>query len=195
MSRWSTPVGVENEELSLGRSAPFRKALQSNRRSDPQTPLGGFLPFESTSRIRAERNVVVMAQDPMWVSSVTVSAPNPRELARFYERLLEWEIIALEGPRPGEPSQAGWAQLRAPAHLPGLRTINIEYEQQYIRPTWPSQQGRQHITVHLDLPVADLDAAHRRAVDAGAITADHQPQEGVRVMIDPAGHPFCLFQA
>jgi len=24
--------------------------------------------------------------------------------------------------------------------------------------------------------------------------AKHQPQQGVRVMIDPEGHPFCLFE-
>ena len=33
----------------------------------------------------------------------------------------------------------------------------------------------------------------RWAIAAGAILADVQPQEHVRVMLDPAGHPFCLF--
>jgi predicted enzyme related to lactoylglutathione lyase len=130
----------------------------------------------------------------MWISSVTVGAPNPRELAGFYERLLGWTITAVEGPRPGEPPEAGWAQLRAPADLAGLTTINIEYERQYVRPTWPSEPGRQHVTAHLDLPVDDLEAAQLRAVTAGAVLAPYQPQEGVRVMIDPAGHPFCLFK-
>lgn len=27
----------------------------------------------------------------------------------------------------------------------------------------------------------------------GASVADHQPQAEVRVMLDPDGHPFCLF--
>ena len=31
------------------------------------------------------------------------------------------------------------------------------------------------------------------AVEAGATLAEHQPQQGVRIMLDPAGHPFCLF--
>lgn len=131
----------------------------------------------------------------MWVSSVTIGAPNPRELAGFYERLLGWAVSALEDPRPDEPPEAGWVQLQAPSQMPGLMTINIEYEQQYVRPTWPSQKDRQHITVHLDLPVEDLDAAQRHAVEAGAIVADYQPQQAVRVMLDPVGHPFCLFQA
>ncbi|RBO96376.1 hypothetical protein DFR74_101391 [Nocardia puris] len=73
-------------------------------------------------------------------------------------------------------------------------TLDIEYERRYVRPTWPSQAGRQHITAHLDLPVDDLDAAQRHALEAGATLADHQPQPDVRVMIDPAGHLFCLFQ-
>ncbi|MEM9515549.1 MAG: VOC family protein [Actinomycetota bacterium] len=47
--------------------------------------------------------------------------------------------------------------------------------------------------MHLDVGVADLDAAVRWAVDQGAVVADHQPQTDVRVMIDPEGHPFCLF--
>ena len=31
------------------------------------------------------------------------------------------------------------------------------------------------------------------AVQTGAALAEHQPREHVRVMLDPAGHPFCLF--
>ncbi|WP_342228469.1 VOC family protein [Nocardia wallacei] len=136
-----------------------------------------------------------MTRQQMWVSSVTIGAPNPRDLAVFYQRLLGWTISAMEDPRPGEPPEAGWAQLCAPADLPGLRTINIEYERYYTRPVWPSEPGRQHITVHLDLPVEDLDAAQARALEAGATLADTQPQDAVRVILDPAGHPVCLFSS
>jgi hypothetical protein len=31
------------------------------------------------------------------------------------------------------------------------------------------------------------------AIEVGATLAENQPQEHVRVMLDPAGHPFCLF--
>ena len=47
--------------------------------------------------------------------------------------------------------------------------------------------------LHLDLEVPDLPAAVAGAVRAGAREADFQPQEDVRVMLDPAGHPFCLY--
>jgi hypothetical protein len=46
--------------------------------------------------------------------------------------------------------------------------------------------------MHLDFQVADLDAAVAAAVALGAETATRQPQAHVRVLIDPAGHPFCL---
>ncbi|MBB6415142.1 hypothetical protein HDC93_000698 [Streptomyces sp. AK010] len=33
-----------------------------------------------------------------------------------------------------------------------------------------------------------------RAVAAGARLAGHQPQDDVRVLLDPAGHRFCLYR-
>jgi hypothetical protein len=47
--------------------------------------------------------------------------------------------------------------------------------------------------VHLDIKVDDLETTGAHAVALGATLADFQPQEGVRVYLDPAGHPFCLF--
>ena len=47
--------------------------------------------------------------------------------------------------------------------------------------------------MHLDIEVDDLEAAGAQAVAAGAFLAEHQPQEDVRVYLDPAGHPFCLW--
>jgi hypothetical protein len=45
-----------------------------------------------------------------------------------------------------------------------------------------------------DLEVEDLEAAVAWALDAGPTIAGHQPQPHVRVMLDPDGHPFRLFQ-
>ncbi len=47
--------------------------------------------------------------------------------------------------------------------------------------------------VHLDIEVDDLESAGAAAVAAGAVLADFQPQDDVRVFLDPAGHPFCLY--
>ena len=47
--------------------------------------------------------------------------------------------------------------------------------------------------MHLDLAVTDLEAAEAEAVRLGAVRTDEQPApDRYRVMLDPAGHPFCL---
>ncbi len=46
--------------------------------------------------------------------------------------------------------------------------------------------------MHFDFQVGDLDSAVAEAVGLGATVAQVQPQENVRVLFDPAGHPFCL---
>lgn len=48
--------------------------------------------------------------------------------------------------------------------------------------------------IHLDLWVSDLEDAVARAESCGARVADTQFDEGVRVMVDPVGHLFCLFE-
>jgi len=47
--------------------------------------------------------------------------------------------------------------------------------------------------LHLDIATDDLEAAVAFAIECGATQAEFQPQEDVRVMFDPDGHPFCLF--
>ena len=135
-----------------------------------------------------------MARRPaMAVTSVTIGAPAPRELAAFYARLLGWPVTATEPARPGMPPEDGWAQIQPPAGKEGP-TLNFEYEAKFTRPTWPAADGAQNATQHLDIAVGNLDETVRWALAAGAILADVQPQEDVRVMLDPAGHPFCLFE-
>ena len=48
--------------------------------------------------------------------------------------------------------------------------------------------------LHLDIRVDDLAAATEHALATGARLADFQPQDDVRVLLDPAGHPFCFFE-
>jgi hypothetical protein len=46
--------------------------------------------------------------------------------------------------------------------------------------------------IHLDIQVEDLEAAADFAIACGARLAEHQPRADLRIMLDPAGHPFCL---
>lgn len=49
------------------------------------------------------------------------------------------------------------------------------------------------MSMHVDIDVDDLDQAVVHARTLGAVLASHRPQPTVRVMLDPAGHPFCLY--
>ena len=133
-----------------------------------------------------------MQRPRLQLTSVTIGSSQPRELAQFYARLLGWEVVVSESARAGEPTAAGWAQLKPPAGESGP-TINIEFESAFQRPVWPAVHGEQLASQHLDIWVDDLDQASDWAVQVGAELAEVQPQPDVRVLFDPDGHPFCLF--
>jgi predicted enzyme related to lactoylglutathione lyase len=114
---------------------------------------------------------------------VTLDAPDAHELARFYARLLDWQLFE-------EEDDAGAAV--APSEHAGFN-LGFQTEPQYVRPVWPAEPGRQQMSMHLEIEVDDLDQAVAHAVAAGAELATFQPQDTVRVMFDPAGHPFCLY--
>jgi hypothetical protein len=56
----------------------------------------------------------------------------------------------------------------------------------HVPPDWPRTS-----IVHLDLTADDLDTTAERALALGA-TLPEQPDPRWRVLLDPAGHPFCL---
>jgi predicted enzyme related to lactoylglutathione lyase len=123
-----------------------------------------------------------VTQQPSFQLTATVlDAPDPRALAEFYGQLLGWPIGT------DEPD---WVTLRPPAGGAGL---SFQREPVYARPTWPASPGKQQMQLHLDIEVDDLEAAGARAAAAGAVLAEFQPQEDVRVYLDPVGHPFCLW--
>ena len=113
---------------------------------------------------------------------VVLDAPDASELAHFYQRLLGWTLFK---------DTPGWATL-APSADHGYN-LAFQQEPNYVRPVWPSEPGRPLMMLHLDLEVDDLEEAVAFAVGVGAEVAAFQPQEDVRVLLDPAGHPFCLY--
>ncbi|MEU9827765.1 VOC family protein [Micromonospora chersina] len=115
------------------------------------------------------------------MTATVLDAPDARELAGFYERLLGWSR--------GE-DEPDWVTLVAPEGGAGL---SFQTEPAYVRPVWPAGPGEPQMMAHLDIQVDDLDAASAYAVSVGATVADFQPQDDVRVHLDPAGHPFCLY--
>ncbi|MFC4855357.1 VOC family protein [Actinophytocola glycyrrhizae] len=117
----------------------------------------------------------------MTYTGAVLDAPDARELAAFYRRLLGWTT---------EEDSEQWVVLCDPA---GTARLSFQTEPGYRRPVWPGRPGEQLMMAHLDIEVDDLAAEVARAVEAGAEVADFQPQEQVRVCFDPAGHPFCLY--
>ena len=114
------------------------------------------------------------------LSGTVLDAPDARALADFYRRLLGWTT---------EQDEPGWVKLVPPGGGTGL---SFQTEERYVRPTWPARPGDQQMMLHLDIDVDDPEAAVAHAVAAGAVLAEYQPQANVRVLLDPAGHPFCL---
>jgi catechol 2,3-dioxygenase-like lactoylglutathione lyase family enzyme len=112
---------------------------------------------------------------------VVLDAPDVAVLAEFYSALRGWPI---------------WKQDANGAALDmgeGVAYLAVQRNPDFVRPVWPATPGTQQMSVHLDFEVVDLDAAVARAVALGAQLCDHQPQANVRVLLDPAGHPFCLY--
>ena len=125
-----------------------------------------------------------MNRPRLQVTSITIGTDDPRGLASFYRKLLGYRLTG------EDPS---WAQLKPSAGERGP-TLNFEVERQFRRPAWPAIPGKQNATQHLDIRVDDLDEATAWACECGAVPAEFQPQDDVRVLFDPSGHPFCLFR-
>jgi catechol 2,3-dioxygenase-like lactoylglutathione lyase family enzyme len=113
---------------------------------------------------------------------IVLDAPDPQTLARFYADLMDWKIVK------DEPNFVGVAPI-------GVHVEYLAFQRspEYVAPAWPPEQGKQQMMLHLDLEVPNLEAAVAGALLAGAREASYQPQADVRVMLDPAGHPFCLY--
>jgi catechol 2,3-dioxygenase-like lactoylglutathione lyase family enzyme len=122
-----------------------------------------------------------MSQPRMTLSGIVLDSPDAQELSAFYRRLLGWSV---------EADEPDWVKLSSPDGGPGL---SFQTEKNYQPPVWPSGPGGRQMQVHLDILVDDLEEAGRHATAAGAVQAEYQPQDDVRVFLDPAGHPFCLF--
>jgi hypothetical protein len=129
----------------------------------------------SPARERGER----WSRSDWW--GVVLDAPDVDVLARFYSQLRGWPICKQD--LDGAALDLG----------EGVAYLSIQRNPDYVRPVWPGANGSQQMMMHLDFEVTDLDAAVAEAVRLGAELPEHQPQDDVRVLLDPAGHPFCLY--
>jgi nucleotide-binding universal stress UspA family protein len=114
------------------------------------------------------------------MAAVSLDCADPGELGRFYLALLGGELLW---------SSAGSTGIR----VTGGTVLVPQRVDGSTPPPWPGSP-----LVHLDLTSsagqgrAELEEAVARAVEAGATVAGFQPDERFRVLLDPAGHPFCI---
>jgi catechol 2,3-dioxygenase-like lactoylglutathione lyase family enzyme len=110
--------------------------------------------------------------------SVTLDCDDPVKVRDFWAAMLGGKVAHTSENFVGVELASGmWiGAVRSPGHKPA---------------EWPEGDTPQQF--HLDLAVDDLDEAEKAALDLGAAKADHQPDpDKWRVLLDPAGHPFCV---
>ncbi|MET7745690.1 VOC family protein [Streptomyces sp. NPDC005385] len=110
------------------------------------------------------------------LGSVALDCDDPRALAAFWAATLGGKItVESDGIHAVELGSLLLVAVRVPAYRP---------------PQWPDGTPKQF---HLDVAVTDLDKAERLALANGATKATTQPNpDRWRVLLDPAGHPFCV---
>ena len=112
---------------------------------------------------------------------VTLESPDPARLLRFWSAVMDKPIHT-------ESEEGGSIDFQE-----GVVGLSVQKAETYEPPVWPPEPGKQGMQIHLEVEVSDLAAAVEHAIELGATQAEHQPQENVRVMLDPDGHPFCLY--
>ena len=111
---------------------------------------------------------------------VDMECPNPNELAEFYRQVLGWDVTHYQD--------------EAAVITNGSTSICFGRVAGYEPPGWPDSAVSKRY--HMDLDADDLAEAVRRCLELGASKPDFQPGgDRWTVLLDPAGHPFCVCQA
>jgi catechol 2,3-dioxygenase-like lactoylglutathione lyase family enzyme len=111
------------------------------------------------------------------LGGISLDASDVAELAAFYRDLLELEVV--------------WTTEDFIALKAGGIFLTVQRVADHQPPDWPSAGPPKQL--HLELAVSDLEAAEASALALSARKPEQQPcPDEYRVLIDPAGHPFCL---
>ncbi|GAB2657415.1 VOC family protein [Nocardia goodfellowii] len=110
--------------------------------------------------------------------AVTIDCPDPANLARFYLHFVGGHLHS---------SNPDYVVLTSG------NNVRLDFQRVANRrsPPWPDRAAPRRL--HLDFRVENLWEAEQFLVSNGAELASQQPGgERFRVLLDPAGHPFCI---
>jgi len=113
------------------------------------------------------------------IIGIAFDCENANELADFYVKLSGWKK---------EISTNDWVAIRTPHGILMVFQTIEDYEP----PIWPWENDKQQQMAHIDFYVDNLEESVVHALNVGAQKADIQYFDTSTVMLDPAGHPFCL---
>lgn len=130
------------------------------------------------------------------IAQVVLDTDDPRRLAEFYRQLFGLSYREGDEPPPsGQPDERGadWLVLRNPGGI----QLAFQYRDDYAPPTWgePTRPQMLHLDTVVE-SVAQLERQRQRAEELGGrVMYDRRddPEEPLYVLVDPAGHPFCIF--
>ncbi|MBC2865668.1 VOC family protein [Streptomyces mexicanus] len=133
----------------------------------------------STTATEPTASASASAASPVFrYAAVTFDCSDPAELARFSSAFLGLPVVF----------SSDHFVLLGQEGAPGLGFNRLT---DYRRPTWPDPA--QEKQAHLEFGVDDLDTAEAHLLSLGAEKPAHQPApDRWRVLLDPAGHPFCI---
>lgn len=111
------------------------------------------------------------------LGAVSIDCPDPAALGDFYQQVLDLEVMF---------TSKDFVALKGAGVL-----LTFQRIADYRPPDWPNDSVPKQL--HLELAVSDLDTEEARIVALGATRAEVQPRpNNWRVLLDPAGHPFCI---
>lgn len=112
------------------------------------------------------------------LAAITVDCPDPAPIAAFYQAAAGGETVRSE-------NDSAWVRIAGTLWI--FRRV-----ENYQPPTWPSADVP--LQIHMEFYVDDLSVAEHELIGFGATTAEYQSNRasGLLVMLDPAGHPFCI---
>ena len=150
--------------------------VRLSRAYEDTTPLGQF-GVELRSRGPSSPREALPVTPHAEIATLVINCTDPEPMIAMYSAL---------GAVPDE---------RYPDHgaliISGI-TVCFQVAEDHVAPSWPT--GPNPTTIHLDFFVDSVDEMELHLLQHGASKATLQPHEehGLVVMIDPAGHPFCI---